>query len=110
MQHDHFQMPDEFFEKFGGRSFKSRFSESDFTPRNSNYKDSRTAQREMEELRIQREVEELNKKAKYPLPTFEQLLQQEQNRRRAEAKTSSMMVTLGTVCLFLLAAFASRTV
>ncbi|KAH7731690.1 Protein DNJ-18 [Aphelenchoides avenae] len=108
-QHDHFQMPDEFFAKFGGRSFKSRLNDSDFIPRSSNYKDTLAYKREMEELRIQREIEEQRKKEKHPLPTFEQLIQQEEARKRAQAaKTNTFAFAIGTAGLCILAGLALR--
>jgi hypothetical protein len=102
-------MPDEFFAKFGGRTFKSRLNESDFIPRSSNYKDTLSYKREMEELRIQREIEEQKEKEKHPLPTFEQLIRQQEARKRAEAaKTNTVAFAIGTAGLCILAGLALR--
>ncbi|CAB3403127.1 unnamed protein product [Caenorhabditis bovis] len=82
--HSHFDMPNEFYAEFGGfkrRVYKSEFDE---TERNSTmYKDSRAVQREMEELRRQMEREKAEQQARYPIPTFEQMIRE---RRAKEAK------------------------
>uniref|UniRef100_A0A914EMV8 J domain-containing protein n=1 Tax=Acrobeloides nanus TaxID=290746 RepID=A0A914EMV8_9BILA len=82
--HDHIEMPDEFFEKFGGRTFKTRLDEQDVRP--YNYADSRAAVREREERRILEEMEELRKKDRFPLPTFEQVLQEEAKIKATDKK------------------------
>ncbi|TKR78070.1 hypothetical protein L596_018937 [Steinernema carpocapsae] len=90
--HDHWDMPDEFFAEFGGRKFRSRYDKGDQMPSSSNYKDSRAAEREREERKIQEEIERQRKKERYPLPKFEQLIQQEQERKAREQRSLNLAV------------------
>uniref|UniRef100_A0A0K0FG79 DnaJ homolog subfamily A member 3, mitochondrial (inferred by orthology to a human protein) n=1 Tax=Strongyloides venezuelensis TaxID=75913 RepID=A0A0K0FG79_STRVS len=81
--HEKFDMPDEFFAKFGGKTFKSNYGEDEI-PFVLNYKDKEAAIREAEELKILKEIEEEKAKSRYPLPTFEQLLQQQEQKKQKE--------------------------
>lgn len=88
--HEKFDMPDEFFAKFGGKKFKSNFAEDDI-PNAFNYKDRVSAEREAEELKILKEIEEEKKKSRYPLPTFEQLVQQQKQKKYEENRRLSIV-------------------
>jgi DnaJ-class molecular chaperone len=106
--HDHFHMPDEFFSKFGGRTFKSTFEEENFIPHQSNFKDSQAAMREKEEWRLYQEMEELRKKQKHPLPTFEQLLREEQARKQQKDRQSNFVLGLATGAVLIGFVLASK--
>ncbi|CAJ0599381.1 unnamed protein product [Cylicocyclus nassatus] len=81
--HSHFDMPEEFYAEFGAnkREFKSEYE-----PKGSIHRDSRTIRREEEErLReIQREQERLQKK--YPIPTFEEMMQKKREKERLQTR------------------------
>uniref|UniRef100_A0AC35TIS5 J domain-containing protein n=1 Tax=Rhabditophanes sp. KR3021 TaxID=114890 RepID=A0AC35TIS5_9BILA len=101
--HQNYEMPDEFFAQFGGRTFKNRVSEDDVL-HTFNYKDSRTIEREREEMKIMEEIEEAKKRERYPTPTFEQLIQ-DQNRKQALAdRKFNLQIggVLGTILLIML--------
>ncbi|KAK0417213.1 hypothetical protein QR680_012885 [Steinernema hermaphroditum] len=101
--HDHWEMPDEFFAEFGGRKFRSRYDGGDQAPTNSNYKDSRAAERERQERKLHEEMETERLKQRYPLPTFEQLLRQEEERKTKEQRTLNLAVgTMGFLVLLVL--------
>uniref|UniRef100_A0A0N4ZUL1 J domain-containing protein n=1 Tax=Parastrongyloides trichosuri TaxID=131310 RepID=A0A0N4ZUL1_PARTI len=102
-QHVTYDMPDEFFARFGGKKFKTNFAEDDI-PHAFNYKDKMTAEREAEELKILKEIEEQKKKERYPLPTFEQLLQEQNRKRHEELRKTNIIITsiLGTIFCILL--------
>uniref|UniRef100_A0A1I7XVH9 J domain-containing protein n=1 Tax=Steinernema glaseri TaxID=37863 RepID=A0A1I7XVH9_9BILA len=107
--HDHWEMPDEFFAEFGGRKFKSRYDQGDQAPSNSNYKDSRAAERERQERKMHEEMEKERLKQRYPLPTFEQLLRQEQERKAREQRTLNVAIgTLSFVVLLVLTIIKTR--
>jgi curved DNA-binding protein CbpA len=89
--HEHWEMPDEFSTSFAG----SKRDENGFASTHHNYKDRQHAQREREELRLYQELEEAKKKSKHPLPTFEQLIREEENiKRQNQKKSASIGVTL----------------
>uniref|UniRef100_A0A8R1HPH6 Uncharacterized protein n=1 Tax=Caenorhabditis japonica TaxID=281687 RepID=A0A8R1HPH6_CAEJA len=52
----------------------------------SQYKDSRAAQREMEELRRQIRREQEAQQARYPIPTFEQMMRDKRQKEANEQK------------------------
>ncbi|EYC32020.1 hypothetical protein Y032_0003g1357 [Ancylostoma ceylanicum] len=82
--HSHFEMPEEFYTEFGGRrrEFKSEYD----PPKGFIHRDSRTIQREEEELlrEMQREQERLQRK--YPIPTFEQMMEEKRRKERDETR------------------------
>ncbi|CAO4369879.1 unnamed protein product [Caenorhabditis nigoni] len=95
--HSHFDMPNEFYAEFGGfkkRVFKSEY-EAAQEKHDSMYKDGRAAQREMEELRRQVEREQAAQQARYPIPTFEQMMREKRAKEANEAKQymAGMFVT-----------------
>ncbi|CAI2347414.1 unnamed protein product [Caenorhabditis sp. 36 PRJEB53466] len=86
--HSHFDMPNEFYAEFGGfkkRVFKSEYEEAQ-EKHGSQYKDSRAAQREMEELRRQVEREQAAQQARYPIPTFEQMMRDKRAKEANEQR------------------------
>uniref|UniRef100_A0A0K0DWB6 Guanylate cyclase domain-containing protein n=1 Tax=Strongyloides stercoralis TaxID=6248 RepID=A0A0K0DWB6_STRER len=101
--HEKYDMPDEFFAKFGGKKFKSKLSEDEI-PHTFNYKDRVSAEREIEEEKILKEIEEEQKKSRYPLPTFEQLIQQQKERKYKESlKLNIAAASIFGTLLFVLA-------
>lgn len=95
--HSHFDMPNEFYAEFGGfkkRVFKSEY-EATQEKHGSMYKDGRAAQREMEELRRQVEREQAAQQARYPIPTFEQMMRDKRAKEANEARQymAGMFVT-----------------
>ncbi|EGT52294.1 CBN-DNJ-18 protein [Caenorhabditis brenneri] len=95
--HSHFDMPNEFYAEFGGfkkRVFKSEYEEAQ-EKHGSMYKDGRAAQREMEELRRQVEREQAAQQARYPIPTFEQMMRDKRMKEANEARQymAGMFVT-----------------
>uniref|UniRef100_A0A0N5CGJ7 J domain-containing protein n=1 Tax=Strongyloides papillosus TaxID=174720 RepID=A0A0N5CGJ7_STREA len=96
--HEKYDMPDEFFAKFGGKKFKSNYVEDEI-PFTFNYKDRETARREAEELKILKEIEEEKAKSRYPLPTFEQLLRQQEQKKYEERRKYNLVAlsVVGTV-------------
>uniref|UniRef100_A0AC34G0P0 J domain-containing protein n=1 Tax=Panagrolaimus sp. ES5 TaxID=591445 RepID=A0AC34G0P0_9BILA len=89
--HEHWDMPNEFSSSFAG----SKRDEKGFASSHHHYKDSLHAQREREELRLYQELEEAKKKCKHPLPTFEQLIREEENiRKQNQKKSASIGVTV----------------
>ncbi|ETN81541.1 hypothetical protein RB195_008718 [Necator americanus] len=102
--HSHFEMPEEFYAEFGGkkREFKSEYE----PPKGSMHRDSRTIQREEEELlrEIQREQEKQQRK--YPIPTFEQMMEEKRKKERDETRkqvASVLGLTGAGIALYLLA-------
>lgn len=95
--HSHFDMPNEFYAEFGG--FKKRIFKSEYEAAQEKhgamYKDGRAAQREMEELRRQVEREQAAHQARYPIPTFEQMMRDKRVKEANEAKQymAGMFVT-----------------
>ncbi|XGW16808.1 hypothetical protein V3C99_001895 [Haemonchus contortus] len=90
--HSRFDMPEEFYAELGGkrREFKSTYE----PPASSIHKDSRAREREEQELlrEIQREQERLQ--AKYPIPTFEQMMR-EKRRKQEEENRKQVAGALG---------------
>jgi len=96
--HHHYQMPNEFYDKFGNKK------KSDDPEGYTNYKDSRAAKREAEERRLHQELEEMKRRQKHPLPSFEQLIRQHEASAR-ERKKRNTSITFGIVMALLAIAF-----
>lgn len=81
--HSHFDMPKEFYAEFGAnkREFKSEFDPTAFI-----HKDSRSRQREEEEFLREMEREKARQQAKYPIPTFEQMMREKREKEREESR------------------------
>ncbi|MFH4980674.1 hypothetical protein AB6A40_007383 [Gnathostoma spinigerum] len=94
-RNDHWDMPDEFYAEFGGRKFSSEYKFHN-PLHNANYKDSRATAREKEEIRRMQEAEAERLERERPIPTFEQLLRQEQ-KRKAEEQRTAVFTSLATV-------------
>ena len=102
--HDHWEMPEEFSSKFGG----TKRDENGFASSHSKYRDNLHVQREMEERRLYQELEELKKQAKHPLPSFEQLIrQQEASEKERRKKQSSIGVGLIVTVLVIMFAISN---
>ncbi|KAE9549148.1 hypothetical protein FO519_007634 [Halicephalobus sp. NKZ332] len=88
------KMPNEFYDKLGNK--KRAEDPEGYT----NYRDSRAVQREEEERRLHEELEEMKRRQKHPLPSFEQLIrEQEANARERRKKNTS--ITFGIVMTLL---------
>ncbi|PIO71935.1 DnaJ domain protein [Teladorsagia circumcincta] len=105
--HSHFDMPEEFYAEFGGkrREFKSTYEPF----AKSIHRDSRARQREEEERQreIQREQERLQ--AKYPIPTFEQMLREKRRKQEEESRKQAAgalgLATAAAVIYFIVKKF-----
>ncbi|CAI4229174.1 unnamed protein product [Auanema sp. JU1783] len=85
--HSHFEMPKEFYTEFGGRErvYRSEFEEKT-AKESSMYKDSRARRREQEELEREIEREKERLQSKYPMPTFEKMIQEKRAKEQAEQR------------------------
>uniref|UniRef100_A0A7E4W354 J domain-containing protein n=1 Tax=Panagrellus redivivus TaxID=6233 RepID=A0A7E4W354_PANRE len=96
--HDTWQMPNEFYNKFAGEKKKA---DDGYTA----YHDSAAAEREAAERKLREELEELKRRQKHPIPTFEQLIRDEEYRAR-ERKKKSTSIGMGLVGVSIIVLFA----
>ena len=61
-----------------------------------NYKDNRALEREMLERRLAAELEEIKRRTAHPLPTFEQLNRQQEEKIRKERRRATK-IAIGTM-------------
>ncbi|VDK80373.1 unnamed protein product [Litomosoides sigmodontis] len=101
-QHDHWQMPDEFFAHFGSRrEFTNTFRPRTATYFTYSYKDPMQRQREMKEWQILMEIEKEKEKSKYKTPAFV-IMERERKMRELSEKRTVNVLLLAFGCLTVL--------
>uniref|UniRef100_A0A915D3N8 J domain-containing protein n=1 Tax=Ditylenchus dipsaci TaxID=166011 RepID=A0A915D3N8_9BILA len=102
------EMPEFFKEVEWSKSFKGTDFRAAAPPKYINYKDSRAFQREESERRMAEELEQIRRMSKYPLPTFEQLLRQEEKLKQESSARLAKLASIGILAVFVVCVCSTR--